>query len=42
MEGQPSGDRALNVTVWTGKEMIVWGGSVRPKDALNDGARYTP
>jgi N-acetylneuraminic acid mutarotase len=41
-EGQPSGDRALNVTVWTGKEMIVWGGSVRPKDALNDGARYTP
>ncbi len=33
-------DRAYHTAVWTGSEMIVWGG--RASAALNDGARYQP
>ena len=37
--GAPGG-RAEHTAVWTGSEMIVWGGS--SDDALNDGGRYDP
>lgn len=41
-EGAPS-PRALHSAVWTGSEMIVWGGKVTgPAPAVNDGARYDP
>jgi N-acetylneuraminic acid mutarotase len=44
--GQPS-PRAANVAVWTGKEMIVWGGGLLPNPdllsaAVADGAAYDP
>jgi N-acetylneuraminic acid mutarotase len=39
-EGAPS-KRCANTAVWTGKEMIVWGGANATR-ALNDGARYNP
>jgi N-acetylneuraminic acid mutarotase len=42
MAGQPADNRAGNVTVWTGNEMIIWGGTVRMNTALTDGARYVP
>jgi len=34
--------RDLQTAVWTGKEMIVWGGSGANGDYLNTGARYNP
>jgi len=44
-DGAPS-PRSSHVSVWTGKEMIVWGGSVRelnaPSDYYENGARYNP
>ena len=41
-EGAPS-PRALHGAVWTGTEMIVWGGKVTGSvPAVNDGARYDP
>ena len=42
--GAPRG-RAYHTAVWTGSEMIVWGGSAYPgstPDVLNDGGRYDP
>jgi N-acetylneuraminic acid mutarotase len=43
--GAPS-SRADYVSVWTGRELIVWGGLSRPGDTsrtrLGDGARYDP
>jgi N-acetylneuraminic acid mutarotase len=35
------GGRYNHTAVWTGTEMIVWGGT-GPSDALNDGGRYNP
>src|SRR5262249_55090728 len=40
-------DRGANTAVWTGSEMVVWGGVAREVQApgqiyLNDGARYNP
>ena len=41
-EGAPS-PRALHSAIWTGSEMIVWGGKVTGSPpAVNDGARYDP
>lgn len=37
-KGAPS-KRFENAAVWTGKEMIIWGG-LNERNALNDGARY--
>ena len=39
-KGAPS-RRSFNSVVWTGKEMIVWGGS-DAKKVLSDGGRYNP
>ncbi len=39
--GQPS-PRLWHTAVWTGREMLVWGGASRETAALNDGARYNP
>ena len=39
-QGAPS-RRAFNTAVWTGKEMLVWGGCNTSK-VLNDGGRYNP
>ncbi len=39
-EGAPS-RRSFHTLLWTGKEMIVWGGGNANK-VLNDGARYNP
>ena len=38
---QPPPGRALHTAVWTGTEMIVWGGSTRNVN-VNTGARYDP
>jgi hypothetical protein len=46
----PLKPREFPVTVWTGRELIVWGGALRPSGnvivdpppPLNDGAAYTP
>jgi N-acetylneuraminic acid mutarotase len=38
--GTPLGARTSHTAVWTGSEMIVWGGS--GAGALSDGARYNP
>jgi hypothetical protein len=46
----PLKPREFPVTVWTGRELIVWGGAARPSGniivdpppPLNDGAAYTP
>ncbi len=39
----PLSARTHQVAVWTGKEMIVWGGSKAPSSSLlNDGAAYNP
>jgi N-acetylneuraminic acid mutarotase len=40
-EGAPSG-RSLHTAVWTGTEMIVWGGFDYRAAPLNDGACYSP
>jgi ankyrin repeat protein/N-acetylneuraminic acid mutarotase len=40
LNGAPS-RRSFNTLVWTGKEMIVWGGGNASK-VLNDGGRYNP
>jgi hypothetical protein len=34
--------RRYHVAVWTGTEMIVWGGSVNGNQFSNTGARYNP
>ena len=34
--------RAFHTAVWTGSEMIVWGGSAGGTNYLNTGARYNP
>jgi N-acetylneuraminic acid mutarotase len=34
--------RSLHIAVWTGNEMIVWGGYNYPVGDLNDGGRYNP
>src|ERR1700690_1790219 len=39
--GAPFAGRSLHTAVWTGNEMIVWGGD-GPGVYLNDGARYDP
>jgi N-acetylneuraminic acid mutarotase len=39
--GAPS-VRAYHTAVWTGSEMIVWGGGNGIYSALNDGGRYSP
>ena len=41
MEGAPS-PRAYHSMVWTGEEMIVWGGLTDGPVAFGDGARYHP
>jgi hypothetical protein len=39
----PPGNRSLHTAVWTGEEMIVWGGAVgRPAELRADGAAYDP
>jgi uncharacterized protein (TIGR03437 family) len=38
--GAPNG-RTMNTAIWTGTEMIIWGGSVLSNDA-NTGGRYNP
>jgi hypothetical protein len=38
----PLEGRLSETTVWTGSEMIVWGGFNRNQDRLGDGARYNP
>jgi N-acetylneuraminic acid mutarotase len=42
--GTPPAARAFHTAVWTGSEMIVWGGARNPAGAnsLNDGGRYNP
>ena len=37
----PPGVRAYHVAVWTGSEMLVWGG-INSGNDLNDGGRYNP
>jgi hypothetical protein len=37
----PAG-RTQHTTVWTGSEMIVWGGAVSNSDVTNTGGRYNP
>jgi N-acetylneuraminic acid mutarotase len=37
----PSG-RCLHTAVWTGSEMIVWGGTADSMEGLNTGGRYNP
>jgi len=34
--------RAAHTAVWTGSEMIIWGGSVAGMGAHNSGGRYNP
>ena len=34
--------RVYHTAVWTGSEMIVWGGYNYPAGDLNDGDRYNP
>lgn len=38
----PPAARFNHTAVWTGTEMIVWGGSGASSNPLNDGARYNP
>ena len=38
----PPGDRYTHTAVWTGSEMIVWGGVNSNPTYLGDGARYNP
>lgn len=40
-DGAPS-PRARAAVVWTGTELIVWGGQREDSDSLNDGAIYNP
>jgi hypothetical protein len=40
-EGAPS-PRSFPAAVWTGSEMIVWGGAGPPRTVVGDGARYDP
>src|SRR5437868_10737109 len=39
--GAPSA-RSNHTAIWTGKEMIVWGGTSLAATGLGDGARYDP
>jgi N-acetylneuraminic acid mutarotase len=41
MTNAPSG-RRFHTAVWTGSEMIVWGGQNQSGNAFRDGARYNP
>lgn len=41
MDGAP-GARGLHTAVWTGSEMIVWGGRPGPGQVLGDGGVYDP
>lgn len=41
MTGAPAG-RSNHTAVWTGSEMIVWGGFTNPGGYFNDGGRYNP
>jgi len=38
----PIGPRSVAAAVWTGKEMLVWGGNHLGRDLLTDGAAYDP
>ena len=38
----PPAARAGHVAIWTGTEMIIWGGGSASPPAPNDGARYNP
>jgi N-acetylneuraminic acid mutarotase len=40
-QGQPAG-RYGHVAVWTGSEMIVWGGALSSTQSYGDGARFDP
>lgn len=40
-DGAPTA-RKLHTAVWTGKEMIVWGGTPDGSSYVNDGGRYDP
>src|SRR5579859_3469654 len=40
-EGAPSA-RALQTAVWTGQEMIIWGGGPMEVNRVGSGARYNP
>ncbi len=42
LHNAPPGDRYIHTAVWTGTEMIVWGGVNANSTYLNDGARYNP
>ncbi len=42
LHNAPPGDRYTHTAVWTGSEMIVWGGVNSNGTYLNDGARYNP
>jgi hypothetical protein len=44
LPASPLRGRADPVAVWTGRQMIVWGGQTNttPPNALTDGAVYTP
>ena len=42
LHNAPPGDRYIHTAVWTGTEMIVWGGVNSNSTYLNDGARYNP
>ena len=39
--GAPS-ERSFHTAVWTGSEMIIWGGSTLPSESLASGGRYRP
>lgn len=43
VQGAPS-SRMLHTAIWTGTEMVVWGGSVRPsgQGTISSGAAYNP
>ncbi len=42
VQSAPFGKRAFHTAVWTGQEMIIWGGNVSGSGYLNDGARFYP
>ena len=42
INGTPPAGRAYHTAVWTGSEMIVWGGTTNLSNPVNDGGRYNP
>ncbi len=42
MDNAAPSPRSGQIAVWTGNEMIVWGGAAGSVENLNDGARYNP